>query len=47
MIPWKKLAPKGVIDQIGESLSCIIHASSKAKEDAIFFIEKWDIKMDF
>jgi hypothetical protein len=43
----EKTAPKGAIDQIGESLLRIIHAFSEAKENANFFMEKWDIKDGF
>jgi hypothetical protein len=43
----EKTAPKGAIDQIGESLLCIIHAFSEVNEDAIFFMVKWDIKDGF
>jgi hypothetical protein len=43
----EKNAPKGAINQVGESLSCVIHAFSEAKEDANFFMAKWDIKDGF
>jgi hypothetical protein len=43
----EKTASKGAIDQIGESLLCIIHAFSEANKDAKPFMEKWDIKDGF
>ncbi len=43
----EKTAPKGVIDQIGESLLHIIHAFSEAVEDENFFMAQWDIKDRF
>jgi hypothetical protein len=42
-----KTAPGGVIDQIGECLSRIIHAFVAAEEDAKIFMAKWDIKDGF
>ena len=43
----KKMAPKGAIDQIGEALSCIIHAFAEADKNAMIFMAKWDIKEGF
>ncbi len=43
----EKRAPKGAIDQIGESLTRIIHAFAEAEEDAKVFMAKWDIKDGF
>jgi hypothetical protein len=43
----EKTAPKGAIDQIGESLLHIIHAFSEADEDANVFMMKWDTKDGF
>lgn len=42
-----KSAPKGSIDQIGHSLSRIIHAMADASEDAKVFMAKWDVKDGF
>jgi hypothetical protein len=42
-----KTAPKGAIDQLGHSLTRIIHAFAEAKEDAHVFMAKWDIKDGF
>ncbi len=42
-----KTAPKGTIDQLGHSLTCIIHAFAKAEDNAHIFIAKWDIKDGF
>lgn len=42
-----KSAPKGSIDQIGHSLSRIIHAMAAAPPDAKVFMAKWDIKDGF
>jgi hypothetical protein len=42
-----KTAPKGAIDQLGHSLTRIIHAFVEAKEDAHIFMAKWDIKDRF
>jgi hypothetical protein len=42
-----KTAPGGVIDQIGECLSRIIHAFAAAEEAAKIFMAKWDIKDGF
>jgi hypothetical protein len=38
-----KTAPKGTIDQLGHSLTQVIHAFAEAKEDAHIFMAKWDI----
>jgi hypothetical protein len=43
----KKTSPKGAIDQIGEALSCIIHAFAEADKNAKIFMVKWDIKDGF
>ena len=42
-----KSAPKGVIDQLGECLTRIIHAFVEASDDAKRFMAKWDIKDGF
>ncbi len=42
-----KTAPKGAIDQLGHSLSRIIHAFAETKDDAVIFMAKWDIKDGF
>ena len=42
-----KTAPKGAIDQLGHSLSRIIHAFVKTEDDARIFMAKWDIKDGF
>ena len=42
-----KTAHKGAIDQLGHSLTRIIHASAEAEEDAHIFMAKWDIKDSF
>jgi len=42
-----KTAPKGAIDQLGHSLTHIIHAFAEAEEDARIFMAKWDIKDGF
>ena len=42
-----KTAPKGAIDQLGHSVSRIIHAFAEAKDDAVIFMAKWDIKDGF
>jgi hypothetical protein len=47
MIQWRKSTPKGVIVQIRESLLHLILAFSEAKEDANFFMAKWDIQDGF
>ena len=41
------MAPKGALDQLGQSLSRIIHAFAKAEEDSKIFMAKWDIKDGF
>jgi hypothetical protein len=43
----KKLAPKGALDQMGHSLSRIIHAFASASADERVFMTKWDIKDGF
>ena len=40
-------APAGAIDQLGHSLSRIIHAFAEADEDAKVFMAKFDIKEGF
>ncbi len=44
-----KLAPKGALDQLGHSLSRIIHAFAEAPndEDVKIFMAKWDVKDGF
>jgi hypothetical protein len=44
-----KLAPKGALDQLGHSLSRIIHAFSEASDDkdVKIFMAKWDVKDGF
>ena len=42
-----KTSPKGSIDQIGHSLSHIIHAMALAADDDKVFMAKWDIKDGF
>ncbi len=42
-----KTAPKGVIDQIGECLSRIIHTFAETEPMAKIFMAKWDIKDGF
>ncbi len=42
-----KTAPKGAIDQLGHSLTRIIHAFAEIEEDARVFMAKWDIKDKF
>jgi len=42
-----KTAPKGTIDQLGHSLTRIIHAFAEAEEDARIIMAKWDIKDGF
>jgi hypothetical protein len=37
----------GAIDQIGHSLSCIIHALASTADDKKVFMAKWDIKDGF
>jgi hypothetical protein len=40
-------APRGAIDQLGHSLSRIIHAFAETEDDARIFMAKWDIKYGF
>jgi hypothetical protein len=42
-----KLAPRGAIDQMGHSLSRIIHAFASTSDDERVFMAKWDIKDGF
>jgi hypothetical protein len=42
-----KTAPKGAIDQLGHSLSRIIHAFAEAEHNTRIFMAKWDIKDGF
>ena len=42
-----KTAPVGVINQLGHSLSRIIHAFAQTDNDAKIFMAKWDIKDGF
>jgi len=42
-----KTAPKGAIDQLGHSLSHIIHAFAEAEEDTHIYMAKWDMKDGF
>ena len=42
-----KTAPKASIDQLGHSLSRLIHAFAEAKEDDKIFMAKWDVKDGF
>ncbi len=42
-----KTAPRGAIDQIGHSLTRIIHTFAKTKDEARIFMAKWDIKDGF
>jgi hypothetical protein len=42
-----KTAPKGAIDQLGHSLSRIIHAFAETDYDAKIFLAKWDIRDGF
>jgi hypothetical protein len=43
------MAPKGALDQLGHSLSRIIHAFAEAPdtEDVKIFMAKWDVKDGF
>ena len=43
----EKTAPRGAVDQIGHTLSRIIHAFAQAEPDAKIFSAKWDIKDGF
>ncbi len=40
-------APKGAIDQLGHSLTCIIQAFTETEEDAHSFMSRWDINDGF
>jgi hypothetical protein len=42
-----KTAPKGAIDQLGHTLTRIIHAFAEVEDDARIFMAKWDIKDGF
>jgi hypothetical protein len=42
-----KSAPKGALNQLGHTLSRIIHAFVEADDDAKIFMTKWDIKDGF
>ncbi len=42
-----KTAPSGAIDQLGHSLTRIIHAFAETKDKAHIFMTKWDIKDGF
>ncbi len=42
-----KLAPQGALDQLGHTLSQIIHVFTKSDDDAKIFIAKWDLKDGF
>jgi hypothetical protein len=42
-----KTAPKGAIDQLGNSLARIIYAFAETEDDAWIFMAKWDIKDSF
>ena len=42
-----KTAPTGAIDQLGNTLTHIIHAFAETEEDARIFMAKWDIKDGF
>ena len=42
-----KMAPRGALDQLGQSLSRIIHAFAEADDNAKIFMAKWDIKDGF
>ena len=43
----KKTAPHGAIDQLGHSLTRLIHAFAQASPDERVFMAKWDIKDGF
>ena len=43
----EKMAPGGAINQIGERLTCIIHAFTEADNNNKIFMAKWDIKDGF
>jgi hypothetical protein len=38
-----KTAPKGAIDQLSHSLTCIIHTFVETEDDARIYMAKWDI----
>ena len=40
-------SPQSAIDQLGHSLTRIMHAFTEAEEDARIFMAKWDIKDSF
>ena len=42
-----KLAPKGALDQMGHTLSRIIHAFASTTDEEKVFMAKWDIKDGF
>jgi hypothetical protein len=42
-----KMAPQGALDQLGHTLSRIIHAFAKAEYKAKIFMAKWDVKDGF
>ena len=42
-----KTAPRGAIDQLGHSLSRIIHAFEEVDDGVKTFMAKWDIKDGF
>ena len=42
-----KTAPRGAINQLGQSLDRVIHAMAQAEQDAKVFMAKWDIKDGF
>ena len=42
-----KTAPRGAIDQLGQSLERVIHAMAQAEQEAKVFMAKWDIKDGF
>ena len=42
-----KTAPRGAIDQLGHSLSRIIHAFAEVDDNVKVFMAKWDIKDGF
>ena len=40
----EKTAPRGAIDQMGHTLTWIIHTFPHANQDALILQAKWDIK---
>lgn len=42
-----RTAPKGAIDQLGHSLSRVIHAFAQAADDEKIFMAKWDVAVGF